>query len=429
MPASDFYRPDHAALWTAILGLDGRGEPVDPVSVGEALRAILGEAKAPADVESLRFYAPSSPDKLEHFAKIITGAAMVRRIDDAIARVRAKLTDQTASPDEISAYAMMAIGGAAVQTATRTPMMLVDVMEKWWASVEARHGSTRIGISTRLKSLDEIIGGYQPGKLYLVAARPGMSKTVFAMLGPRACAEAGTTALFTSIEMPDEELAGRLICETADVNSDDVRDGTLAKELQGKLWEATQELSALPILIDDAPVTTVQEIRSIAIRVKAQRGLGMLVVDYLQLLSNDDTSDRRRDEQVAAMTRGLKQLSRELKIPVLVVSQLNRDCEKRPDKRPMLSDLRESGAIEQDADVVMFLYREEYYDKETLDKGIAEVIVAKQRGGRLATVPVSFEPTRTRFRDLTEEDVAAWRERKAPTVNAPSLDEFRKKRR
>jgi replicative DNA helicase len=263
-------------------------------------------------------------------------------------------------------------------------------------------GNAITGLPTGYVDFDELLSGLQPSNLIVVGARPSMGKTAFALgMAANAALEAQRPVLFFSLEMGHLELTQRLLCSDARVDSQRMRNGNLAEDDWPKITRAVGKLGEAPIWIDDNPNLTVMEVRAKARRLKSRLGdLGLIVVDYLQLMSGRGNAENRQVE-VSEMSRGLKILARELETPIVAVSQLSRGLESRSDKRPMLSDLRESGSIEQDADVVAFLYRDEVYNPESPDIGSAEVIIAKHRNGPTGTVRLAWLSNYTRFANMS----------------------------
>ena len=406
--AADFYKPAHGHIFTAIVALFERGEPVDAVTVADELRRadLLGQIGDPTLLVSLQANTPSFANA-GHYAHIVEEHALLRRMI-GVASEMAELGYSV--PEDVT---------AAVDQAER---MVFDLSERRTAdSVEAlrnligpsldrieelSHRSSRItGVATGYGELDEILAGLQPDSLTIVGARPAMGKTSFAL---GMLAHVGTVlrrpALLFSLEMGHLELTQRLLASEARVDSQRMRTGHLHDTDWAKVGTAVSRLSESTIFIDENPQLTVMDIRARARRLKKSEGdLGLVVVDYLQLMTGRGRAESRQVE-VAEISRGLKILARELACPVVALSQLSRGLEARQDKRPMLSDLRESGSLEQDADVVLFIYREEQYDPDTpIDRrGIAEIIVAKHRNGPTGSAHLVFLGQYARFDNLQQ---------------------------
>jgi len=284
--------------------------------------------------------------------------------------------------------------------------IVVRTFEQIVHAAETRQHIT--GLPTGFDRLDRMTAGMHAGDLIIVAGRPGMGKTAFALnVAIHACAARKVAVAVFTLEMPKEQLATRLLCSEARVDASKLRTGFLAREDWPKLTSAAERISELPLFFDDTPGLTLLELRSKARRLKAEKGLGLIVVDYLQLMRSGGKADSR-EQEISEISRSLKGMAKELGLPVIALSQLNRGVESRgnKDKRPQLSDLRESGAIEQDADTIIFIYRDEVYHEDSADKGIAEIIVGKQRSGPTGTVKCLFRSECTRFENLDEHHAA-----------------------
>ena len=404
--AADFYKPAHGHIFSAVVSLFEAGEPVDAVTVADELRrsGVLDQIGDPTLLVSLQANTPSLANAA-HYARIVEEHALLRRLI-GVAGDLAELGYSV--PDDVT---------AAVDEAER---MVFDLAERRTAdSVESlrnligpsldrieelSHRSSRItGVATGYTELDEILAGLQPASLTIVGARPAMGKTSLAL---GMLAHVGTVlrrpALLFSLEMGHLELTQRLLASEARVDAQRMRTGHLHDNDWAKVGTAVSRLSESTIFIDENPNLTVMDIRARARRLKKSEGdLGLVMVDYLQLMTGRGRAENRQVE-VAEISRGLKILARELDCPVVALSQLSRGLEARQDKRPMLSDLRESGSLEQDADVVLFIYREEVYDPETpIDRrGLAEVIVAKHRNGPTGSAHLVFLGQYARFDNL-----------------------------
>ena len=396
----DFKKPAHVELWRAMRSLAARGEVIDLVTLKEEL--------GPAALERVgAAYIPALIDGLPRSTNIASYAAVVR--DKAILRSVVTLADRLgrqAQADDADARQILAdaearifaLGegastGALVPVADTLPAVR-EMVERW---SETRTGVS--GVPSGFYDLDHMTHGWQPGDLIILAARPGMGKSAFAGAVSDHAASRGEGVAFFSLEMSRESLVLRQAIARARVSSERVRSGRLKVDEFERLGGAFTDLARIPWAIDDTATTTVLEMRSKCRRMQARDGLGLVVVDYLQLMGHAERAENRNLE-VAAFTRGLKGLAKELKVPVMALSQLSRGLESRSDKRPMLSDLRDSGAIEQDADVVLMLYREEYYNPDTPDRGICEVLVRKQRNGATGTVKLRWIGEETRFENV-----------------------------
>ena len=406
--AADFYKPAHAHIFNAVVSLFNAGTPVDAITVADELRraGVLDDVGDPTTLVGLQANTPSLANA-KHYARIVEEHALLRRL----IRVAGDLAEiGYAVPDDVT---------TAIDEAER---MVFDLAERRTAeSVKSLHNligpsldrieelsrrTSRItGVATGYAGVDEILAGLQPDSLTIVGARPAMGKTSFALgILAHVGAVLRRPALLFSLEMSHLELTQRLLASEARVDSQRMRTGHLHESDWGKVGAAVSRLSESAIFIDDSPNVTVMDIRARARRLKKSEGdLGIVIVDYLQLMTGRGRAENRQVE-VAEISRGLKILARELKCPVVALSQLSRGLEARQDKRPMLSDLRESGSLEQDADVVMFIYREEQYDPDTpIDRrGIAEIIVSKHRNGPTGSAHLVFLSQYARFDNLQQ---------------------------
>ena len=399
--AEDFYRPAHAHTFDAIAGLYAAGEPVDTVTVASELeRSGLLEAVGGAGALVEMQAGTPVAGNAARYADIVAENATLRRLIGAAGEVAelaySRPADVDAALDHAESLVFAVAGGS--ETSSMEPLygLLdrgVDHLEKLY-----EHGQSLTGVPTGYTDLDNLLLGLQPSTLLILGARPGIGKTSLALgIASAAAMESRRPVLFFSLEMSHLELTQRLLCAEARVSTQRVRSGQLGNDDWPLINSAVGRLAEAPLWIDDNPNTSVLEIRAKARRKHAElKDLGLVVVDYLQLMGGRINAENRQVE-VSEMSRGLKILARELECPVLALSQLSRAPEARSDKRPMLADLRESGAIEQDADVVMFLYRDEMYNSDSPDRGVAELHVAKHRTGPTGTVKLAFFPHLTRF--------------------------------
>lgn len=402
--SEDFYKPAHAHVFDAINTLYNLGEPADPVTVADELnRAGLLESVGglPALV-ALQADTPATTNA-SRYARIIEEHALLRRLIS----VAGEIAEMGYSvPEDVAAALDRAEGLVFNVAERRVTDSLKPLTELLYASMDRLEqlfdrGETITGVPTGYVDLDERLYGLQPNALIIVGARPAMGKTAFALgMAAHAAVEARVPTLIFSLEMGCDEITNRLLVSEARVDAGRMRNGRLAEPDWPKISQAVARLGDAPLFIDDNPNTTVMEIRAKARRLKARHGgLGLIIVDYLQLMSGGSSTENRQLE-VSAISRGLKILARELEVPVVALSQLSRQLEARADKRPVLADLRESGSLEQDADVVMFLYRDEMYNPESADRGTAEVIVAKHRNGPTGKVQLAFLDHYTRFANM-----------------------------
>ncbi len=403
--SDQIYVPAHGYVFDAIASLYGAGEPADPVTVAEELTraGLLEQIGGPQRLLELQMLTPASSNAAR-YAHIVEEHSMLRRLigvaGDIVELGYSRPEDVVKTIDEAEAM-MFRIAERRVVDSTKPIRELLDAnLDRLEELYE--QGNAITGLPTGYVDFDELLSGLQPSNLVVVGARPSMGKTAFALgMAANAALEAQRPVLFFSLEMGHLELTQRLLCSDARVDSQRMRNGNLAEDDWPKITRAVGKLGEAPIWIDDNPNLTVMEIRAKARRLKSRLGdLGLIVVDYLQLMSGRGNAENRQVE-VSEMSRGLKILARELETPIVAVSQLSRGLESRSDKRPMLSDLRESGSIEQDADVVAFLYRDEVYNPESPDIGSAEVIIAKHRNGPTGTVRLAWLSNYTRFANMS----------------------------
>ena len=404
--ASDFYKPAHGHVFESIMSLYNQGEPIDPVTVADELRrdGLLEPVGGMATLVSLQTLTPATSNALR-YARIVEEHSLLRRLIGAAGEI-AELG--YALPDDVIGAldrAESLVYDVAQHRVADTMSPLADLLRESFDRLErlCERGDEITGTPTGFRDLDRQLAGLQPAQLIIVGARPGAGKTSFALgIAAHAAMQANLPVLFFSLEMSHLELTSRLLSAEARVESTKLRTGRLDESDWAKINRALGRLAEAPIYFDDNANTTVMEIRAKARRLKSKLGgLGVVVVDYLQLMSGRNSAENRQVE-VAEMSRGLKILARELEVPVLALSQLSRNLETRADKRPVLADLRESGSLEQDADVVMFLYRDELYNAESQDRGTAEVIVAKHRSGPTGITRLAFLDHFTKFANMAK---------------------------
>jgi replicative DNA helicase len=404
----DFYRETHQKLYQLMVDMSSKGEPVEMVSVVEAIARDGGEGSygGIAYVSSLSDQVPSTQN-LPYYAGIVRERAVARRLIEKSREITAKVMSGEHDLQEVLDYAESSIFQVTQERSARDWHMLSTVVDEQFLRIQqlSERSGDVTGISTGFKDLDAKLAGFQRTDLIILAARPAMGKTALALNLARQAAGTGVGVGVFSLEMSCGQLATRLLCSEAKVDAGKVRTGYLSKERDWpRLTQAAEDLYRLPLYIDDSPGLNIGQLRSKARRLKSKDPtLGLIVVDYIGLMGGDARVSR--EQQVSASSRGLKALAKELDVAVLCLSQLNRGVENRNPKIPQLADLRESGAIEQDADVIMFIYRDEYYNKERSTKpGIAEIIVAKQRNGPTGSVELSFQGEFTLFGDLARRE-------------------------
>ncbi|MBB2483955.1 MULTISPECIES: replicative DNA helicase [Roseateles] len=420
---TDFYRFEHKQIFAALGKLINAGKPADVVTVFEELTS-LGKA---ADCGGLKY--------LNDLAQSVPSAANLRRYAE-IVRERAILRKLVTTSDEIATAALAPQGRAVTEILDEAEGKIFRIGEEGSRSKQgfqsmdqlvvqlidrvnelAEQGAEDVtGVRTGFYDLDRMTAGLQPGDLIILAARPSMGKTAFAInIGENVAINEGLPVVIYSMEMGAAQLALRMVGSIGRIDQGHLRTGRLADDEWSRLSEAVDKLGKASIFIDESPGLSPSEVRARARRQARMCGqLGLIIIDYLQLMSgNGGASEENRATVVGEISRGLKALAKELRCPVIALSQLNRSVETRPDKRPMMSDLRESGAIEQDADIIMFIYRDEYYTKEECkEPGVAEIIIAKQRNGPVGTVKLAFQRMHTKFENL------------APGYVGPAGDEY-----
>jgi replicative DNA helicase len=404
LDAGDFYRESHAKVYRAALGLYARGEPVDAITLVDELeeRGDLEGSGGRERIHELAALVPATANAA-HYARIVREMATLRGLIRAGGEVSRLGWERPGDAQELVDQAeqiVFELSQSRVSTEfTHIESLLKDSFERITALYEA--GEDLTGVPSGFRDVDRITSGFQPGNLIIVAARPSMGKSALGlcMAANIAVRHQLPVALFT-LEMSKSEVTQRLMCSEAKVESQRLRSGKLAADDWPRLTAACDKLAKAPIYVDDTGSITMMEIRSKARRLKTQEPtLSLIIVDYLQLMTSG-ASVENRVQEVSQISRQLKVLARDLDTPVLAMSQLSRAVEQRHDKRPILSDLRESGSIEQDADLVFFIYRDEYYNEESDQQGLAEVICAKHRNGPTATEKLSFLKRYAKFADL-----------------------------
>ncbi|MCA9686719.1 MAG: replicative DNA helicase [Myxococcales bacterium] len=402
--ADDFYRPDHGRLFGLLKQMRADGEHVDAVTVGARVMA-GGDDEAYGGygyVLGLPERVPSRAN-LGHYARIVREKAALRRIIRAADTVMGSAYEGATGPAELLSRASHALFEIADEEITRDWVQLSAVIDTELARLEAlaREAKATSGVPTGFDDLDAKLHGLHPGALVILAARPGMGKTALALnLALNIAVMADRAVGVFSLEMEKGELGDRLLCCAGMVDGGKLKSGDLDEGDWKRLDDADQQLRGARLFIDDTAGVTIEDVRARARRLKAKHpDLGLLVIDYLQLMQHAD-SKMNRQQQVSEISRGLKILAKELEVPVLALSQLNRGVESRAEKKPLISDLRESGAIEQDADVILFIYRDEVYNKDSPKAGIAEVIIAKHRSGPTGEVELASRLAYSRFDTL-----------------------------
>lgn len=400
----DFYRQAHQIIYQGILDLFEKGEPIDVITVAETLndKDLLEPAGGRSYINDLAMSVITT-ENVPHYANIIRDKSLLRQLIGAGTNIVVSAYE-TEDADSAIDTAQQQIFQVAQRGMPDDLVHIKDILPTSFEQIEerAQNKGSLMGVSTGFYDLDNYTSGLQKSDLIILAARPSMGKTAFCLnvLSHVALRE-NKPVMFFSLEMSKEQVVLRMLCSEGEIDAQRIRTGEVTESDFSKLSQAMGKLGDAPIYIDDTPSISVMELRAKARKVQMEVGdLGLIVIDYLQLMENKNASgarDNNRVQEISAISRGLKGIARELNAPVIALSQLSRAVESRQDKKPMLSDLRESGSIEQDADLVMFIYRDEYYNKESERPGIADIIIAKQRNGPVGEIELFFRHNITRF--------------------------------
>ena len=402
--SEDFYYKQYGTLFDAMLELFNAGQPVDLITLQNKLR----EMDVPPEVSSLEYVGnlvaavPTSAN-VKYYANIVKEKAVLRNlikvtegIENQCYLGKDSLEDILADTEKSVFNLLQNRSGGDYVPIRQVVLNALDKIEQ-----ASKAKGTVTGIATGFVDLDYRTSGLQPSDLILVAARPSMGKTAFVLnIAQYAAFRSDITTAIFSLEMSTEQLVNRLFSLESRVDAQTLRNGNLSDEEWEKLIEGAGVVGRSKLIIDDTPGISISELRSKCRKYKLEHDLQLVIIDYLQLMTGSGKSSESRQQEISDISRSLKALARELKVPVVALSQLSRAVEQRPDKRPMMSDLRESGAIEQDADVIMFIYRDDYYNKDTDRKNIAEIIIAKQRNGPIGTVDLVWLPQYTKFANM-----------------------------
>lgn len=402
LKSEDFYRDSHKIIFNAIFELFMKDIPIDMVTLIEHLRSIekLDAAGGITYITEISNSVPSTAH-LQSYIKIVEDKSMLRKLIRASNEI---IENSYSKQDEVEVVLDMAqkrVFDIAQKRNTNDFESISTVLERGFLEIERLfvNKGQLTGVPSGFRDLDAKTSGFQKGDMILVAARPSMGKTTFSLnLCEYAALRAGKSVVIFSLEMSKEQLAYKLLCSQANVDMLKLRTGNLEDRDWENIARAAGPLAGAKIFIDDTAGVSVMEMRSKCRKIKLEHGIDLIMIDYLQLMSGSSTESRQ--QEVSEISRSIKALAKEMQCPVIALSQLSRAPEQRADHRPMLSDLRESGSIEQDADVVMFLYRDEYYNKETEEKNVAECIIAKQRNGPVGTVKMAFIGSLSKFGDL-----------------------------
>ncbi len=413
--AEDFYRRDHQLIFAAITELAGRSEPSDAVTLAEYLdrQGRQGDTGGLGYLATLVRETPSAAN-IRAYADIVRERAQLRRLIRVGGEIAASAYDaEGRSANELVDEAERRVFEIA-ESGRKTGSGFVSLVQVLGPTIDLldkryQNQGELTGVSTGFAELDKLTAGLQPGDLIVVAGRPSMGKTTFAInIAENAAIGSNTRVAVFSMEMSREQLALRMISSLGRVNQSHLRNGMLGDQEWSCINSAISLMKNAPIFIDDTGALTPTEIRARARRLKREHGLGLIVIDYLQLMQVAGTKENRATE-ISEISRSLKALAKELAVPVIALSQLNRSVEQRQDKKPVMSDLRESGAIEQDADLIMMIYRDEVYDPNTTRKGIADIIIAKQRNGPIGDVQLTFLGEFTKFENFAPESYGGYR--------------------
>ncbi len=399
--SDDFYQRQYGILFDVMTELYGEDKPVDLVTLQERLK----NKDVPPELTSVEFISGIVNDvplsaNVKYYAETVAEKALLRRMIKANEEIAntcylgKEPLDQILEDTEKKIFDLLQKKSADDFVPIRD--VVLNVIDK--IELAAKHKGTVTGLATGFYDLDYKTSGFQPSDLILVAARPSMGKTAFVLnLAQYIAVKNKVPTVIFSLEMSKDQLVNRLLSMESKVDSQLIRTGNLSANDWEKLIESAGDISRAPLIIDDTPGISISELRSKCRKFKLENNLGLVIIDYLQLMSGGSKRTDSRQQEISEISRSLKALAREINAPVIALSQLSRACETRPDHRPILSDLRESGAIEQDADVVMFIYRDDYYNKDTDKKNISEIIIAKQRNGPIGTVELVWLPNYTKF--------------------------------
>lgn len=422
LSAGDFYRQDHQIIFKAIAKLHGAGDPVDIITLYELLKSRGHEEKV-GGLSYLGMMAKDTPSSanISAYAQIVRDKSILRQLIAVAGSIR----EMAFAPDadaktviakaETAVFEVAQVGLRGKKGFSKLKDVIREVVDRIESNLE-RPADGVLGVSSGFKPLDDLTSGFNGGDLIVVAARPSMGKTAFAMNMAESVALSGGSVAVFSMEMQTEQLGQRLLSSASGLGLKLIRESWRIFDSHWPLLSmGVAKIGDLPMYIDDSPGLSIGDIRARCMRLNAEikddvpAGIGLVVIDYLQLMGSDHDRQGNRNNEIEDITRGLKRMAKEFDIPVVVLSQLNRGLESRPNKRPIPSDLRDSGGIEQDADMILFLYRDEVYSPDTVDKGVAEVIIGKQRNGPLGTVRLLFDGAITRFRAFEECDDGSYR--------------------
>lgn len=393
----DFYNKDLKIIYTAILELYNENKAIDPILILEKNKNIKNDIFYEV-IESVQTAA-----NILEYARIIKDKAKLRNLQDSATKIVEMTSDEEETTEDIIDRSEALIFKIAENNNTRNVISIKDMMNSEFQRLQNVYDNKGVttGISSGFTDFDQMTNGFNPSDLVILAARPAMGKTAFALNLALNAAKSNKSILIFSLEMSSSQLFQRFIAMEAGIGLQKIRTGFLSENDWGRMGLASETLMKTQLNIADLPNATVMEIRTVARRMKAAGKLDMILIDYLQLIKGNSGKNENRQQEISDISRSLKGIARELDVPIIALSQLSRATEQRADRRPMLSDLRESGAIEQDADMVAFLYRDDYYNEESEAKGITEIIIGKQRNGPVGTVKLRFFHELTKFANYT----------------------------
>ena len=406
----DFYDTVNARIFKVLISLGEKGEPIDIITILNAIQKERDYSQYFSDFDlsgylTTLYEMPAGLFNVEQYAKIVKEKSILRNLINASNKVRQKCYEQRDDVDDIIDFSEKTIFDATEKDSSKNYVEVYPLIVNYFTKLSSKKNddSDITGVHSGFQYLDELTNGFQPSDLIIIAGRPSMGKTALSLSIAKNIAVKKVPVAFFSLEMSKEQLATRLLSLTAKIDSSMLRRGRIHNPDIENIHKALEMLEDIPIYIDDSAGITVTELRAKTRRLKREKGVGIAIIDYLQLMKGSPNIESR-EQAIADISRSLKSLAKELNIPVIALSQLNRMVESRQDRKPQLADLRESGAIEQDADLIMFVYREEVYKKDTENKGIAELIIGKQRNGPTGIVKLSYIDKYTSFENLAYEE-------------------------
>ncbi|RZD14921.1 MAG: replicative DNA helicase [Candidatus Acidulodesulfobacterium ferriphilum] len=406
----DFYDTVNARIFKVLVSLGEKGEPIDIITILNAIQKERDYSQYFSDFDlsaylTTLYEMPAGLFNVEQYAKIVKEKSILRNLINASNKVRQKCYEQRDDVDDIIDFSEKTIFDATEKDSSKNYVEVYPLIVNYFTKLSSKKNddSDITGVHSGFQYLDELTNGFQPSDLIIIAGRPSMGKTALSLSIAKNIAVKKIPVAFFSLEMSKEQLATRLLSLTAKIDSSMLRRGRIHNPDIENIHKALEMLEDIPIYIDDSAGITVTELRAKTRRLKREKGIGIAIIDYLQLMKASPNIESR-EQAIADISRSLKSLAKELNIPVIALSQLNRMVESRQDRKPQLADLRESGAIEQDADLIMFVYREEVYKKDTENKGIAELIIGKQRNGPTGIVKLSYTDKYTSFENLAYEE-------------------------